>query len=166
MCLGKLDPTAAAHQRGACLATMTTMDRFTPSRAPVKRVKSVQMGVWDPEEIVRAMQRRAHAAAVPLSPSVTCSLRPTSAHALATTMSMPQKKYSVCHVEAAELFEKGKAKSGGLSDPRMGTMDKYGGVCTTDGAGVHDCPGYFGHIELAEPVYHCERSSAPSTDAC
>eukprot|EP00879_Flechtneria_rotunda_P006150 GHRR01006467.1.p1 GENE.GHRR01006467.1~~GHRR01006467.1.p1 ORF type:complete len:1335 (+),score=429.51 GHRR01006467.1:359-4363(+) len=95
---------------------MTTMDRFTPSRAPVKRVKAIQIGVWDPEEI---------------------------------------KKYSVCHVEAAELFEKGKPKAGGLSDPRMGTMDKFGGICTTDGANMHDCPGYFGHIELAEPVYHC-----------
>jgi DNA-directed RNA polymerase beta' subunit len=58
-------------------------------------------------------------------------------------------------VEAAELYEKGKSKAGGLSDPRMGTMDKFGGICTTDGAGMHDCPGYFGHIELAEPVYHC-----------
>lgn len=30
----------------------TTMDRFTPSRAPVKRVKSIQFGIWNPEEIV------------------------------------------------------------------------------------------------------------------
>lgn len=67
-----------------------------------------------------------------------------------------QKKYSVCPVEAAELFEKGLAKAGGLSDPRMGTMDKFGGICTTDGANMHDCPGYFGHIEMAEPVYHCK----------
>lgn len=59
-------------------------------------------------------------------------------------------------MEAAELFEKGVAKSGGLSDPRMGTMDKFGGICTTDGANMHDCPGYFGHIELAQPVYHCK----------
>jgi hypothetical protein len=68
---------------------------------------------------------------------------------------MLQKKYSVCHVEAAELYEKGKAKTGGLSDPRMGTMDKFGTICATDGANMHDCPGYFGHIELSEPVYHC-----------
>lgn len=60
-------------------------------------------------------------------------------------------------MEAAELYEKGKAKAGGLSDPHMGTMDKFGGICLTDGAGMHDCPGYFGHIELGEPVYHCER---------
>lgn len=63
----------------------------------------------------------------------------------------------MCHVEAAELFEKGVAKAGGLSDPRMGTMDKFGGICTTDGANMHDCPGYFGHIELAQPVYHCKQ---------
>lgn len=69
----------------------------------------------------------------------------------------PQKKYSVCEVEAAELFEKGVAKAGGLSDPRMGTMDKFGGICTTDGANMHDCPGYFGHIQLAQPVYHCKQ---------
>lgn len=68
-----------------------------------------------------------------------------------------QRKYSVCKVEAAELFEKGVAKAGGLSDPRMGTMDKFGGICTTDGANMHDCPGYFGHIDLAQPVYHCEQ---------
>jgi hypothetical protein len=49
------------------------------------------------------------------------------------------------------------AKAGGLSDPRMGTMDKFGGICTTDGANMHDCPGYFGHIELAQPVYHCKQ---------
>lgn len=73
-----------------------------------------------------------------------------------------QKKYSVCHVEAAELFEKGVAKAGGLSDPRMGTMDKFGGICTTDGANMHDCPGYFGHIELAQPVYHCKLTGISS----
>lgn len=26
--------------------------------------------------------------------------------------------------------------------------------CTTDGNGVLDCPGYFGHIELAKPMFH------------
>jgi DNA-directed RNA polymerase II subunit RPB1 len=31
---------------------MSTLDRFSYSKAPVKRVKSVQFSVWDPEEIV------------------------------------------------------------------------------------------------------------------
>ena len=42
---------------------------------------------------------------------------------------------------------------GGLSDPRLGTMDRSV-KCLTDGCGVLDCPGYFGHIELAKPIYH------------
>jgi DNA-directed RNA polymerase II subunit RPB1 len=46
-------------------------------------------------------------------------------------------------------------KAGGLSDPRLGTMDKGGVVCTTDGCNMHMSPGYFGHIELAQPMWHC-----------
>lgn len=163
----------------------TTMDRFTPSRAPVKRVKSVQFGVWNPEEIVSAAERwntqntrqaylhicldHRHHLMQHTQKNVCClywmctvaaafipERLPATVPCLCTTLCMVQKKYSVCHVEAAELFEKGVAKSGGLSDPRMGTMDKFGGICTTDGANMHDCPGYFGHIELAQPVYHCK----------
>lgn len=160
------------------------MDRFTPSRAPVKRVKAIQLGVWDPEEIVSPSPSSllcmssapyAEAAMDSLSIIQPCWHRMLEADiaagqfaatdcllALCTRMLSCcmlfciQKKYSVCHVESPELFEKQKPKAGGLSDPRMGTMDKFGGICTTDGANMHDCPGYFGHIELAEPVYHCE----------
>lgn len=68
----------------------------------------------------------------------------------------PQRKYSVCKVETADTYEKGLPKPGGLSDLRMGTLDRTPGVvCTTDGADSRDCPGYFGHIELAKPMYHC-----------
>lgn len=39
----------------------------------------------------------------------------------------------------------------------MGTNDKGkgGNLCTIDGADSIECPGYFGHIELAKPMYHC-----------
>jgi hypothetical protein len=41
-----------------------------------------------------------------------------------------------------ESYRDGEPVDGGLADPRMGnTIDK-------------DNPGYFGHIELARPVYH------------
>ncbi|KAG2453789.1 hypothetical protein HYH02_001998 [Chlamydomonas schloesseri] len=63
------------------------------------------------------------------------------------------KAYSVAEIVTSETYEKGKPKLGGLSDPRMGTMDR-GGICTTDGASANDSPGYFGHIALARPVYH------------
>lgn len=56
-------------------------------------------------------------------------------------------------VEVSQTYEKGKPKQGGLSDLRMGTLDRTL-KCETDGAGVQDSPGYFGHIELAKPMYH------------
>ncbi|KAF5837019.1 DNA-dependent RNA polymerase II largest subunit [Dunaliella salina] len=94
---------------------MGTLDRFTFSSAPIKRVKAVQFSVWDPDEI---------------------------------------RRYSVAKIETSDTYEKGLPKMGGLSDLRMGTMDKGGVVCTTDGNSMIDCPGYFGHIELAKPMYH------------
>jgi DNA-directed RNA polymerase beta' subunit len=59
----------------------------------------------------------------------------------------------VCKVDTSDTYEKGRPKAGGLSDLRMGTMDR-GTICTTDGSNSMDCPGYFGHIELAKPMYH------------
>ena len=60
---------------------------------------------------------------------------------------------SVCEIETAETYEKGRPKRGGLSDPRMGTMDRAM-ACETDGMNSTDTPGYFGHLELAKPVFH------------
>ena len=60
---------------------------------------------------------------------------------------------SVCEIETAETYEKGRPKRGGLSDPRMGTMDRAM-KCETDGMSSTDTPGYFGHLELAKPVFH------------
>ena len=64
-----------------------------------------------------------------------------------------QRAYSVAEITTSETYEKGKPKLGGLSDPRLGTMDRLG-VCTTDGGNANDSPGYFGHIALSRPVYH------------
>ncbi len=46
-----------------------------------------------------------------------------------------------------------KPKIGGLVDPRMGTVDRNF-KCQTCGEGMSECPGHFGHIELARPVFH------------
>jgi DNA-directed RNA polymerase II subunit RPB1 len=59
----------------------------------------------------------------------------------------------VAKIETSQTYEKGRPKMGGLSDPRLGTMDRAV-KCITDGSGVLDCPGYFGHIELAKPMFH------------
>ena len=46
-----------------------------------------------------------------------------------------------------------KPKMGGLADPRLGTIDRNY-KCQTCGEGMAECPGHFGHIELARPVFH------------
>ncbi len=56
-------------------------------------------------------------------------------------------------IETSETYEKGRPKAKGLSDPRLGTLDRSM-KCLTDGANATDCPGYFGHLELAKPVFH------------
>ena len=67
---------------------------------------------------------------------------------------MLQRRYSVAKIDVSQTYEGGRPKLNGLSDPRLGTMDRAV-KCTTDGANQQDSPGYFGHIELAKPVYHC-----------
>jgi DNA-directed RNA polymerase II subunit RPB1 len=60
-----------------------------------------------------------------------------------------------------------KPKMGGLMDPRMGTIDRNF-KCQTCGEGMSECPGHFGHIELARPVFHpgTSRSSSYPLSVC
>lgn len=64
-----------------------------------------------------------------------------------------QRQYSVVQIETSETYDKDRPKEKGLSDLRLGTLDRNA-KCTTDGMGSVDCPGYFGHLELAKPVFH------------
>ena len=64
-----------------------------------------------------------------------------------------QREHSVVEVKTHQTFEKGKPKKDGLSDLRMGTTDRAYN-CATCGCNPQDCPGHFGHIELARPQYH------------
>lgn len=63
------------------------------------------------------------------------------------------KSSSVCEVNKASMYENGLPVSGGLSDPRLGTINRSY-VCETCQRDFLTCPGHFGHIELAEPVFH------------
>lgn len=65
---------------------------------------------------------------------------------------------SVAKIEFPELYDEGtqKPRAGGLLDPRMGTIDRNY-KCQTCGEGMAECPGHFGHIDLAKPVYHIGR---------
>ena len=44
---------------------------------------------------------------------------------------------------------------GGIFDPRMGVLDR-GMTCPTDGLDNIQTPGYFGHIQLARPVFYIQ----------
>lgn len=50
-------------------------------------------------------------------------------------------------------MEGGRPKIGGLMDPRQGVVDRSS-KCQTCAGNMTSCPGHFGHIELAKPVYH------------
>jgi DNA-directed RNA polymerase II subunit RPB1 len=60
---------------------------------------------------------------------------------------------SVCEITCSETIEKGKPKLGGLLDPHMGTVDK-GLKCLTCSGNLTECPGHFGHLQLAQPMFH------------
>ena len=65
------------------------------------------------------------------------------------------RKNSVAEITNKETYNGVKPKIGGLFDPRMGVLDP-GLICPTDGQNYIDCPGYFGHIELARPVFYIQ----------
>ncbi len=62
------------------------------------------------------------------------------------------RKNSVVEVTSRDTYINNKPVIGGLFDPRMGVLEP-GTICPTDGHTYIDTPGYFGHIELARPVY-------------
>ena len=65
------------------------------------------------------------------------------------------RKSSVAEITSKETYVNNKAVVGGLFDTRMGTLDP-GIICPTDGLDYIQCPGYFGHIELAKPVFYIQ----------
>jgi DNA-directed RNA polymerase II subunit RPB1 len=56
-------------------------------------------------------------------------------------------------VDIPDLYDNMEPKRGGLIDTRMGTTDNYID-CATCGLNATYCVGHFGHIDLAEPVFH------------
>ncbi|XP_046987630.1 DNA-directed RNA polymerase II subunit RPB1 [Schistocerca americana] len=56
-------------------------------------------------------------------------------------------------IRYSETYEGGRPKLGGLMDPRQGVMDRNS-RCQTCAGNQTECPGHFGHIDLAKPVFH------------
>ena len=63
------------------------------------------------------------------------------------------RKRSVVEITKHDTYEKDSPVIKGLFDIRMGTTD-MGKVCGTCNQDDVNCPGHFGHIELARPVYN------------
>jgi len=68
------------------------------------------------------------------------------------------KRYSVVNkdqhgINIPETYDNHEPKRGGLIDSRLGTTDNQVN-CSTCGLNSNDCPGHFGHTDLAEPVFH------------
>lgn len=68
---------------------------------------------------------------------------------------------SVAEITSKDTYNGIKPKIGGLFDPRMGVLDP-GLICPTDGENYINCPGYFGHIVLAKPVFYIQYLSTVS----
>jgi len=62
------------------------------------------------------------------------------------------RRNSVVEITSRDTYINNKPVIGGLFDPRMGVLEP-GTICPTDGMTYIDTPGYFGHIELARPVF-------------
>lgn len=107
--------------------------RFEYSSAPLRTVQEIQFGLLSPEEI---------------------------------------KNMSVVHIEYPETMvraliryfqtyslifyqdeQRQRPREKGLNDPKLGVIDR-GVMCATCGETQAMCPGHFGHIELAVPVFH------------
>ena len=65
------------------------------------------------------------------------------------------RKGSVAEITSRDTYINNKPVIGGLFDPRMGILDP-GLLCPTDGLNYMKTPGYFGHIELAKPVFYIQ----------
>ena len=65
------------------------------------------------------------------------------------------RKGSVAEITNRDTYINNKPVIGGLFDPRMGVLEP-GLICPTDGLDYMQTPGYFGHINLARPVFYIQ----------
>ena len=62
------------------------------------------------------------------------------------------QRRSVVEITNSGTYDGNEPRIGGLFDPRMGVLDN-GKTCRSCAQTNHSCPGHFGHLNLARPVY-------------
>ena len=62
---------------------------------------------------------------------------------------------SVAEITNRDTYVNNKPVIGGIFDPRMGVLEP-GMICPTDGLDYMQTPGYFGHIEVATPLFYIQ----------
>lgn len=66
------------------------------------------------------------------------------------------ERRSVVEITKPRIYDGGGIPCpGGLADRKMGVLES-GITCSTDDLDKQECPGYFGHIELAMPVFYVQ----------
>ena len=65
------------------------------------------------------------------------------------------RKGSVAEITNRDTYVNNKPVINGLFDPRMGVLEP-GLICPTDGLDYMQTPGYFGHIEMARPIFYMQ----------
>jgi len=65
------------------------------------------------------------------------------------------KTMSVVKIKHPETMDESRLqpRSEGLNDPLLGSVDRQF-KCKSCTENMSECPGHFGHIELAKPVFH------------
>lgn len=61
--------------------------------------------------------------------------------------------YSVAEIFETEIYKNGDPMYGGVNDPRLGPLDPRT-LCHTCGQGIKECPGHWGYVTLARPMFH------------
>jgi DNA-directed RNA polymerase II subunit RPB1 len=87
----------------------------------------------------------------PLPPSK-CELKRVNEVQFEVFKERQVKDYAVCLIDQLKTYENGVAVEGGINDLRMGTTD-FDQICQTCKMSRPHCPGHFGYIELAEPMF-------------
>ncbi|KAJ5614542.1 hypothetical protein N7528_008196 [Penicillium herquei] len=117
---------------------------FPFSKAPLRTVKEIQFGLFSPEEIKRMSVVHVEYPETMVWPN---------SKPIPLTVQAMARLRNVSNRDTQQDEQRQRPRTKGVNDPRLGTIDRQYN-CETCEEGPKECPGHFGHIELASPVFH------------